>query len=326
MDQRRSIAEMFGSGAVETFLGLPACPDLQALDAGIAILGVPCATPYPAVGAYCAAAPRALRDAIAPYAGSRAHFDFDLGGPLFPDGRVDAVDCGDLPYDEADAEGNRVRIRDSVGRILDKGAVPLVIGGDDSIPIPLFQAFAGRGDFTLLQIDAHIDWRDEVGGERWGLSSTMRRASEMPQISRIVQVGQRGLGSARPGDRADALAWGVHFHSAQAVHREGIGAALDFIPAGAEVIVSIDCDGLDPSVIPGVIGRAPGGLGYWQTVELLQGVAEKARIAAFAIVEFMPERDIDDIGALAAARLLCNAMGLVARGRPQTSHEMRRDP
>ena len=57
--------------------------------------------------------------------------------------------------------------------------------------------FAGR-QVVILQIDAHIDWRDEVGGEHWGLSSNMRRASEMAHVTGIVQVGQRGIGSARP--------------------------------------------------------------------------------------------------------------------------------
>ena len=69
------------------------------------------------------------------------------------------------------------------------------------------------------------------------------------------------------------------------------------------------------TVIPGVIGPAPGGLSYWQAVELLQGAAQRATIAAFDIVEFMPERDIQKQGALAAARLMANAIGLIARQR-----------
>jgi arginase family enzyme len=84
-------------------------------------------------------------------------------------------------------------------QVLDRGAVPFLLGGDDSLPIPMLEAFgAHRGKrLTILQIDAHIDWRDEVGGERLGLSSTMRRASEMGHVERIIQVGQRGIGSAR---------------------------------------------------------------------------------------------------------------------------------
>ena len=65
--------------------------------------------------------------------------------------------------------------------------------------------------------------------------------------------------------------------------------------------------------MPAVIGRAPGGLDYWQTVGLLRGVAAKARIAGFDIVEFMPARDDGGHGALTAARLVANALGLMAR-------------
>ena len=176
-----------------------------------------------------------------------------------------------------------------------------------------FRPIEGRGPITVLQIDAHIDWRDEVDGERFGLSSPMRRASEMPWIERIVQVGARALGSARAGDYQDALDWGVQFVTGRAVQARGIQPILDLIPARAEVLVTIDCDGLDPSIFPAVIGPAPGGLSYWQAVELMQGVAGKARIAGFDIVEFMASADRDGLSALTAARLVANALGLMAR-------------
>ncbi len=79
------------------------------------------------------------------------------------------------------------------------------------------------------------------------------------------------------------------------------------------MLVSIDVDGLDPSIMPGVIGPAPGGLLYWQAAGLLHGVAGKATMAAVDIVEFMPERDVQQQGALTAARLVANAIGLIAR-------------
>ena len=78
--------------------------------------------------------------------------------------------------------------------------------------------------------------------------------------------------------------------------------------------MALDVDGLDPGVVPGVIGRAPGGLSYWQMVDLIHGVAARGRIAAFSLVEFMPERDVDGLGALAAARILANVVGALARG------------
>ena len=106
----------------------------------------------------------------------------------------------------------------------------------------------------------------------------MRRASEMGHIDSIIQVGQRGIGSARPKDVDDAKSWGAKLIGARDLHRDGVGPALQQVPDGADVIVCLDCDGLDPSIMPGVIGRAPGGLSYWQIVELLEGVTAKARI------------------------------------------------
>jgi agmatinase len=239
--------------------------------------------------------------------------DFDLGGPVFP-GAVDAVDAGDLPQDDADPAGNRARIFGAVSQVLDRGGVPLLLGGDDSLPIPMIEAFGARGrSYTILQIDAHIDWRDEVGGERLGLSSTMRRASEMGHVEAIVQLGSRGIGSAREADLRDALDWGVEFVPAGEVARDGVWRAVDLIAPGSEVIICLDLDALDPTVMPAVIGRTAGGLSYWQVLELIGGVAEKARIAGIDMVEFMPGRDIDGMGAMVAAQLLAAVMGIVAR-------------
>jgi agmatinase len=311
---QRDAATLFGAQATGTFLGLPAARAAE-LNAAIAIVGAPAATPYASVGAYCAEAPTAIRSASATHSASVTHVDFDLGGPIFPSGTIAAADLGDLAYDEGDPAQNRDRIRDTVATVLERGAVPVVIGGDDSVPIPMFQAFAGRGPLTLLQIDAHIDWRDEVMGERLGLSSTMRRASEMAHIDRIIQVGQRGIGSARAGDLHDAQRHGVSFVSANAIDGGGTDQVIGLVPQGQPVIINFDCDALDPSIMPGVIAPTPGGLSYWQAVRILHGVAGRAPIAAFSIVEFMPERDIGGMGAITASRLLINMLGLIARQR-----------
>jgi agmatinase len=308
-----ALGTMFGAGAADTFMGLPRCRDLSRLSAPIALIGADGCTPYPSVGFYCAGGPAAIRAAGAADAANLAHMNFDLGGPVFPGG-VAAVDAGDLPQDEADPEGNRARIFGAVSQVLDRRAVPVLIGGDDSLPIPMLEAYGARGrSFTILQIDAHIDWRDEVGGERLGLSSTMRRASEMAHVEAIIQVGQRGIGSARLLDVADAEAWGVAFVPAGEVARDGIGRAIDLVTSGAEVIICLDLDALDPAIIPAVIGRTAGGLGYWQVLELIAGVAEKARIAGFDMVEFMPDRDVDGLGASVAAQLLVAVLGIIAR-------------
>ncbi len=312
MSETPQIGAMFGAVDTSTFMGLPAATVAGATGSA-AIIGAASATPYAAVGAYCRNGPAAIRAGAAPYAANLAHMDFDLGGSIFGDGGITAVDCGDVDTDEADHAASRDRIRAAVGTLLDRGLVPLMLGGDDSVPIPMLEAYAGRPPITILQIDAHIDWREEVQGERLGLSSTMRRASEMGHVERIIQVGQRAIGSARVGDHADALAAGVEFVSARDLHAHGVAPVLELIPRGSEVYVAFDVDALDPAIMPATIGPAPGGLTYFQAVDLLTGAAARGRIAGFNLVEFMAERDQAGIGALTAARLTTVMLGLVAR-------------
>ncbi|MGN8116694.1 arginase family protein [Labrys sp. 22185] len=318
MNQKADLGALFGAAAdTLTFLGLEECRDLATLAAPIALIGAPCATPYRSVGAYCRNAPDALRRATAAFTANVDRHDFDNGGKVFPEPRLRAVDCGNLPYDESDGAANRAAIAAAVKTIRARGAVPIVLGGDDSIPIPMLEALGAEAGarYTILQIDAHIDWREVHMDERLGLSSTMRRASEMPHIERIIQVGARGIGSAATSDYEDALAWGVKFVPAHDLHRQGVEAALALIPEGSRIVICIDADALDPALVPGVIGRAPGGLTYYQLVDLIKGAARRGRIEAMDFVEFMPERDVDGIGALTFARAITTALGVIARQR-----------
>jgi len=296
-----------------TFAGLPAAEIARA--GQIAVLGIEHATPYEkGKPSHSAGAPAALRATLVGYSRLADHYDFDIGGL-----RSDrAVDCGDLPGDPADSQGNRDAITAAVRDLLEAGAIPVVLGGDDSVPIPMFRAFEGRGPLTVVQIDAHLDWRDEVRGERYGYSSPMRRASEMPWIRGMVQVGLRGIGSARQMEVSDARAWGSRLVAAADVHRHGIARVLDLVEADANCLVTLDCDGMDPSILPAVLAPSPGGLLHWQVLELLAGLAAKCRIVGFDLVELMPARDTTGLSALTAARLVCNAIAAIA-----TSQERR---
>ena len=307
------IAEILGAGDADTFFGLPKVELDKLSPIDVVVLGIPCATPYAATGTYSAGAPRALRKAVAHDASGTAHMDFDLAGPVLGDGSVRFADYGDLPWSEHDHVANRKTITDTTREILSANAVPIALGGDDSIPIPFYEAFADRGPFTILQIDAHIDWRDDVDGETLGLSSNMRRASEMSHIENIIQVGARSIGSARPSDFNDAVAWGVDFIPARQFMERGIEHILSKIPNNANLLINFDVDALDPSIMPAVIGPAPGGLSYWDVVNLIQGAMNKASLAAFSIVEFYPDKDTTGHAALTAARVVCNVLGNLAR-------------
>lgn len=241
------------------------------------------------------------------------HWDFDLGGPLFDGKAVCCVDAGNISTVMHDNEGNRARIEAKTREVLAASAVPILLGGDDSVVIPFLAGFAGHGPVWILQIDAHIDWRDEVDGERYGYSSPMRRASEMPHIAGLVQVGLRSVGSARLAEIEAARRYGSRFVTARELHAQGVDAALSHIPNGARVVVTFDCDGLDPSIMPGVAARTPGGLTYTQAIDLIAGLGKRARIAGFDLVEFYPPADLDGLSALTAARLLVNVIGTVVR-------------
>lgn len=317
MAEKPDLGALFGAGDVTTFLGLEACADLSATSAPAVILGVPGATPYQSVGAYCADAPTALRASAARMAANIDRHNFDLGGPIYSGTAPRAVDAGDLPFDAGNFAANRANITSAVRTILDRGAVPIVLGGDDSVPIPVIAAYEGRGPHTILQIDAHIDWRREHMGEPMGLSSTMRRSSEMPHIEHIVQTGARGTGSAHPDDVRDAIDWGAKLVLAEDVHRDGVQTALQHIPEGAEIILCLDVDALDPSIVPGVIGRTPGGFSYFQVLDLIRGAAAKGRIAGINVVEYAPQDDVDGIGAMTVSSLIAAMLGILARQASQ---------
>jgi agmatinase len=260
-----------------------------------------------------ALAPDSIRAASQEDADLVEHWDFDLGGPLFDGQPPSCVDIGYIPTAMHDNEGNRARIGAKTRDVLASGAVPMLLGGDDSVVIPFLAGFAGHGPVWILQIDAHIDWRDEVHGERHGYSSPMRRASEMAHVAGMVQVGLRAVGSARLEEIEAARRHGSRLVTAREVHAHGVEAALKHVPEGAKVVVTLDCDGLDPGIMPGVAARTPGGLSYTQAIDLIAGLGKRARIAGFDLVELYPPADVGGLSALTAARLLVNAIGAVVR-------------
>ena len=293
------------------FLGLPVETDLDRIAADVAILGVPHGWPYPDIGttAGCAEAPSAVRHRSARLTRFIGHWDFDIDGPMDLPG---AVDAGDVPGEPLDGPGNSRRTTDAVRAILDRGAVPICIGGDDSVPIPILRAFEGRGPLTVVQVDAHLDYRDEVDGVREGYSSPMRRAAEMAHVERIVHIGLRGIGSARAADVQDSRAAGNLLVTARTLRERGVRWLLDQLPADGPIFLSFDCDGLDPSVFPAVSALAPGGLRYEEAVELLLGIG--SRLAGAVFTELVPERDPTGISAL----IVCRLAGLLA-GRARSS-------
>ena len=151
MSKKPDLSALFGANDTSSFLGLEKCENLELLNASLALIGIPCATPYQSVGPYCKNAPQVLRASIASLSANIDRHNFDLNGQIFPEDHPRAVDCGDLSYDEENFQTNRDNIFKSIKTILSKKSIPIVIGGDDSIPIPVLQAFEGQKKYTRHQ-------------------------------------------------------------------------------------------------------------------------------------------------------------------------------
>lgn len=300
-----------------TFLDVPRCTDLRGLDAHVAVIGVPFGVPYDLqTAAAQSRAPAALRAQSMRYVPwYRTHYDFDFGGELFAGRPVRIVDCGDVAMKPGRWDDNTRATTEAIKAILARGAVPFVLGGDDSIPIPVLHAYAEQPPMCIVQVDAHIDWRDEREGIRDGLSSPMRRASEMPWIRGMAQVGIRGFGSARRGEFDDARAYGSVLVGAEEVHRTGVETVLGRIPPSERYFVTLDMDALDPSIAPAVASPAFGGLTYSETAGLLRGLAAKGRLAGFDVVEIVPEAEVEGLTSRLAVRLMLTLLGALAHTR-----------
>jgi len=300
----------------QTFLDFPLCHDLDALDAHVAILGIPHGDPYniDEVTNDQTNAPTAIRRESESILMGLDHYDFDIGGALFDGKDIRVVDAGDIVGDAQELNLHYPRAEAAVRKILDAKALPIVFGGDHGVPIPVMRALETIGEtITLVQVDAHIDWRDEVNGVREGYSSPIRRASEMDHIGDIYQLGIRSSGSARTEEVKAALDYGSNIITAYEIHDNGMAAILDRIPDGGHYYLTVDLDGLDPSVAPGVMARTPGGLLYHHMRTLVQGLVGKGRLVGMDLNEIAPKYDMGGVTCGVAGRMALMYIGATVR-------------
>lgn len=297
-----------------SFLDAPRCADLASLDAEIAIIGVPYGVPYGVQGALqrSSTATQTVREQSMRFVRMLTHYDFDFGSDIFAGRDVKIVDCGDVAMEPGEYEANFEKTTEVIATILEHGAIPIVLGGDHAIPIPVMRAYENYGPIFVVQLDEHFDWRDEVGGVRQGLSSPMRRASEMPWVSGMAQIGLRAVGSARQQEVDDARAYGSILVGAEELHRVGVEAVLERIPNADRYYITFDADALDPTIAPGVGTPGFGGITYYEASHLLRGIAKKGKVVGYDFVEVVPALDIGDMTSHVAARLTLNMIGAMA--------------
>ena len=299
-------------------LGFPFCANLDELDAHVAIMGIPYGLPYypNELANDQSLTPDLLRQNAQDGAWHEPrtikHFDWDLGGDLLHNQNIQVFDCGNVTSDLKDPREHYRRAEKAVKKIFNADATLISIGGDHGIPIPIFRGLPKNQKITLVQVDAHLDWRDEINGEKEGYSSGIRRASEMDHISEIFQIGLRGVGSGRHEEFESAKNYGAHLISAYEVHELGIKNILERIPEGS-IYLTIDADGLDPTIMPAVNAPTPGGLNWIQIRELIHGLVSKGRVLGMDLVEISPSFEGRRMTFIHAERIICNFIGAIVR-------------
>lgn len=296
-----------------SFLNVPMVTDPSDVTTPFAFVGIPYGPPYIADDMVaCADAPDAVRQITHDmgFASNWSHMDFDTGHAIFENDVPTVTDVGDVEMDVRDPDAIWAAGVAKIRPLAKAGQVPLVVGGLDSIPPIVVEAFDGLGTYNILHIDAHLDFREERYGVTRGYSSPIRRIREYGCVNEVVQVGLRSMGSARVSDVEDARAAGNRLITTWDLQEMGAKALLDSLPTDNKWIITIDCDGLDPSVAPGVGWPEPGGLSYFDIAILVRGLARQGLVAAVVFTEFQPRKDVRGATAKVIARLFMNVMGL----------------
>ena len=290
----------------QSFINLPVCIDWRDLSADAVIFGVPFGKPYlqnnfPNDQSL---APFALRSASDRIVVEHASINMDYEDTRSLANGINFVDGGDIPLVNNDISAHYLQGEEAVRYAVAKGIIPVTIGGDDGITNPVLRGLDVAGNIALIQIDAHLDWKSERYGEEDGYSSPMRRASELSHVSSIHQIGIRSFGSSAEEEVKVARKWGADIHTARQVHARGIERVIKALPKDVKFFITLDVDGLDPSVIPGTVALAPGGLLWWQLIDLLDGISAKGPIIGLNVVELAPKNDINQISMIGAGRFI----------------------
>lgn len=191
-----------------------------------------------------------------------------------------------------------------------------VLGGDHSVPLGALQALAEKyPNFGILHIDAHCDLRDAYQGFRFSHASIMRNGLDLPQVSKLVQVGIRDV-SPREIEFVQTSQGRIVLHHDTALKRSRYDGTpwrdlcrqiVTDLPA--HVYISFDIDGLDPKLCPTTGTPVPGGLELEEAFCLLREVADTRQIIGFDLCETGPDEWDGNVGARIVYKL-CNLMGL----------------
>ncbi len=193
-------------------------------------------------------------------------------------------------------------IRDYAIEWLDGAQFPIFLGGEHGILPPLMQAAAGHpslggdlGRLTLIQVDAHADLRDQLGGERFSHGTAARRSLDAG-VGKVVQIGTRALSReeaefSQNDGRVET--WYARDFMGVCEGQAGWAALMDRIAQiEGSVWLTFDVDGLDGSLVPDTGTPVPGGLSHWTAVEIIEKLfASGAEVIGADVNEIVPGED-----------------------------------
>ncbi|MFA5507957.1 MAG: agmatinase [Vulcanimicrobiota bacterium] len=233
---------------------------------------------------------------------------YNMGTRAAPFEHLQVADLGDVainPYNLADSVR---RIEEFYNPIFAAGCLPLTLGGDHTLTLPILRAAHGHfGRLGLIHVDAHADINDEMFGEKLAHGTTFRRAFEegLLEPPRVVQIGLRGSGySAADFDWSRERGFRV-VPAEECWHRSLAPMMKEIVKSlgAGPVYLSFDIDALDPSLAPGCGTPEIGGLSGIQALELIRG-CQGLELVGGDLVEVSPPYDPSGNTALVGANLL----------------------
>jgi agmatinase len=168
-----------------------------------------------------------------------------------------------------------------VAFLLSEKKFPVIVGGNHTVSIGAVKAFAGiTKDFSVLQLDAHSDLRQEYEGSDLNHACAMARIRE---YAPIVQVGIRSMSAEeQPFAEKERI-----FFAHQLCYNKGLyNNAIDLL--SENIYITIDLDVFDPSLIPSTGTPEPGGPEYFEIMHFLRDVVRKKNVVGFDVVELCP--------------------------------------
>jgi guanidinobutyrase len=282
-----------------TFMRLPQADGLQGLD--VAVLGIPMdiGTSWRSGTRFGPKQIRSESAMIRPY---------NLQTGAAPFDSLNIADIGDLAINTFSLAESLKIIEASYDRILAHDLVPVALGGDHSITLPILRAMARKhGPVALVHVDAHADVNDEMFGEKETHGTVFRSAWEEKLIApdKTYQIGLRGTGYAAT-DFTEAQGWGFQMWLAPDLWHKSLatlGAEIRRDIGDMPVYVTYDIDSLDPAYAPGTGTPEIGGLTTAQAMELIRSL-RGLNIVGCDLVEVSPPYDPSGNTALTAANLV----------------------